>query len=141
MTRNENKNHPASVRLQNLRERMGYKKPGPFAKMLGVSISIWSGAEKGVPVSRRTAAILCEKIPGLSYDWIYTGDTRYLGDQIRMILGVQVGPKALKGMPLGPHYNSNGNGNHTPPAPKPGGPKPKRKRSQRRPTPTSPESQ
>lgn len=124
MTRNENKNDPTAVRLRNLRERMGYRKPGKFAEMLGISIQIWSGAEKGVPVSHRTATVLREKIPGLSYDWIYTGDTRYLGDQIKMILGVQVGPKALRGMPLGPDYNANGgNGNHTPPPPKP----PKRK--------------
>ena len=113
----DTKNHPTAVRLRTLRERMGYPKPGAFAKMLGIAIQRWSNVEGGTPISHPLATILRDKIPGISYDWIYTGDPKYLGDKIKIILaGVQVAAKLLKGMPLGPHYykDSNNNGDHAP---------------------------
>lgn len=59
--------------------------------MLGVSTAIWKNAEDGVPIRHGTAVLLHEKIPGLTYEWIYAGDTRGMDLTLQAKLGLMDG--------------------------------------------------
>ena len=115
--------HPVNARMKNLRLQLGYPKPGKFAQMLGISISRWTNVEGGHPLTHAVAVILKGKIPGLTYDYIYDGETATLGDEIRGVLGEKPSAKALPSMPLGPGYGAkaketnNNNDSYRPPRP------------------------
>jgi hypothetical protein len=101
MITSDKKMHPSAGRMRDLRERLRYAKPGKFAKMLDISVSRWSNVENGAPISHAIATRLREKIPGITYDFIYTGDTKYLDEKMKILLGVQVDAVTLQGLPLG----------------------------------------
>lgn len=58
-----------------------------FALRLGITISRWSNIENGHPLSRDLAILLCQKIQGLSLDWIYFGKTAGLTVEMAEKLG------------------------------------------------------
>ena len=47
--------------------------PTDFAAWLGISKQRWSNVEHGLPLSIAVADRLCERIPGLTLDWLYYG--------------------------------------------------------------------
>jgi DNA-binding XRE family transcriptional regulator len=62
-------------RLRLLREIVSGENQMDFAKRLGVPFKRWSNYERGYPVPRETAFLLCQKFPGLSVEWIWWGWT------------------------------------------------------------------
>jgi hypothetical protein len=96
---------PTSARVKQLRLRLGYPKPGKFAKMLGISISRWTNVEGGHPLTHAVAVILKSKIPGLSYDYLYDGEVEKLSDELRMVLGERPRKQSLPNLPLGPDFD------------------------------------
>jgi len=79
--------HLTSLRMRRLRERLGYRKVSCFARYLGVSPARWSNVEKNFVVSREVADLLCKKVPGLTRDWIYDGNSRGLSVNVARLLG------------------------------------------------------
>jgi hypothetical protein len=54
-----------------------------MAKYLGVSSQRWHNTTKrGLPLGRKLEDILMEKFPGLTRDWIRTGDARGLSEEM-----------------------------------------------------------
>lgn len=84
------------ARMKRLRERLGFKKGGDFAKYLGFSKQRWFNVETGHPVSREIAQRLKQAIPGIDYDWIWDGETDGLSDEAASMLGVTKQPKTKK---------------------------------------------
>jgi len=79
------KKSPVSKRLKYLRIKLGYAKPGQFAKELGISPARWSNVENGYPVSRELA-FLIKRRTGVDLDWIYFGETFGLEYAMRQLL-------------------------------------------------------
>jgi len=62
------------VRMKRLRRSQGFATVAAFARYLDVHFTRWSNAEYGYPISRGLAARLRERVPGLTYEWIWHGD-------------------------------------------------------------------
>ena len=77
-----------SERARHLRLSLGFKKPGQFAKCLGVSPARWNNVEYGCPLSRDLALIIGQKIPGFTAEWIWTGNDRLLTVELARLLGL-----------------------------------------------------
>jgi hypothetical protein len=54
--------------------RASTKLSGPqFATWIGVDYPRWNNYERGYALPTPIALILCQKVPGLTLDWIYRG--------------------------------------------------------------------
>jgi hypothetical protein len=77
------KNDPLAQRLRRLRAVV---EPGlgaaAFAVKYGFGIQQWSNFENGYPLSRTAANRLCDRIPGLTIDWLQRGETGGLTVQL-----------------------------------------------------------
>jgi transcriptional regulator with XRE-family HTH domain len=82
---------PTTTRIIRLRERLGYKHGAAFARFLGVSKARWNNFERGYPLSKEMIFLLCEKIDGLTSDWLYFGRTRGMTDDLLVRLGERNG--------------------------------------------------
>jgi hypothetical protein len=61
-----------SKRLKILREST--QRSGPvFAKWIGIDYPRWNNYERGYALPTPIALILCQKVPGLTFDWLYRG--------------------------------------------------------------------
>lgn len=60
-------------RLQLLREIVSGENQVQFAKRLGVPFKRWSNYERGYPVPRETAWLICQTFPGISAEWLWWG--------------------------------------------------------------------
>lgn len=60
-------------RLKTLRMALGYESQPAFAAFLGIEFKRYSNLERGHPISSQVAILLCQKVSGLSTDWIYFG--------------------------------------------------------------------
>lgn len=54
-----------------------------FAFRLGIPFKKWNHYERGYPLSRETAFILQQKVPGISTDWIWFGNEKGLSDTLQ----------------------------------------------------------
>ena len=49
-------------------------KSGPqFAEWLGIEYPRWNNFERGFPLPANVAMLLCDKVPGLTLDYLYRG--------------------------------------------------------------------
>jgi Helix-turn-helix domain len=99
----DKKTNPVAFRLRELRMYLGHRKM-VFAELLDVAPSRWSNVENGSPLSRDMADRLKKTIPGLSLDWIYDGETKYLDDKIKLLFAGVNDRSKLEGLPLGDHF-------------------------------------
>ncbi len=58
-----------------------------FCALYGFKVAQWSNFENGRPVGKSAAFTLCQKIPGLTLDWIYFGSTSGLTMEMAKRLG------------------------------------------------------
>jgi transcriptional regulator with XRE-family HTH domain len=70
-----------------LRLALGFQQAAKFARFLGVSKGRWNNFERGYPLPREMIFLLCEKIDGLTSDWIYFGRSRGLSVDLAHRLG------------------------------------------------------
>jgi transcriptional regulator with XRE-family HTH domain len=66
---------PTALRLRHLSHALGYGSGAHFARFLGISKGRWNNFERGFPLSRDIIFLLCEKVDGLTSDWLYFGKT------------------------------------------------------------------
>lgn len=59
-------------RLKKLRQTFGLTQAA-FCKRYGFTITQWSNFERGKPLGFAAAQRLCQLIPGISLDWLYSG--------------------------------------------------------------------
>ena len=69
-----------------LRRALGFRAQAAFADFLGIAHARWSNFERGSPVSKAVAVRLKVRFPGLTTDWILTGDRSGLSDAIAELL-------------------------------------------------------
>src|SRR5262245_47741425 len=104
--------HPATQRLRDLREKLGFKKKSEFAKLLGISIARWSNVENGYPISRDVAERLKHGLKNhVDLDYIYSGETGDLTVELCYILQIKPRPGQRHGsepVPLGKDFGKNG---------------------------------
>ena len=60
-------------RLRLLREIIAGENQMQFAKRLDIPFKRWSNYERGYPVPRETAFLICKAFPGMSVEWIWWG--------------------------------------------------------------------
>ena len=89
---------PDALRMRRLRQALNFKSAAEFARFLGISKARWSNFENNHPLPREMIYLLCEKIDGLTSDWIYFGRPRGLSVDLAERLGA-LGPDAI---PNGP---------------------------------------
>ena len=93
---------PACVRVCELRQLLGHSKTS-FAKLLGIPANRWSNIELGYPISVDVADRLRKRIPGMTLDYLYDGDTNGLGEPLRLLLRASSKSKGSL-LPLGPQF-------------------------------------
>jgi transcriptional regulator with XRE-family HTH domain len=69
-------------RLRQLRAVYGESQT-EFAERLGIPFKRWNQYERGYPVSRQVAFILCKELPGFSIEWLWFGHEGGLGDNLK----------------------------------------------------------
>lgn len=63
------------MRVRQVRRLAGYgQNAAGFAKFLGITPTRLSNIENGLPLSRQVAEIISQKVPGISWDWLYSGN-------------------------------------------------------------------
>lgn len=70
--------HPANnsevaKRLQALRYHLAGDSQTAFAARYDIEVKRWNNFERGFSLSKPIALLLCQKIPGLTLDWLYRG--------------------------------------------------------------------
>jgi len=61
------------TRARTLRVKLGFDQAKIFAEHIGVEEERWGQIERSDRISMALIRILCEKIPGLSADWLLFG--------------------------------------------------------------------
>lgn len=82
---------PSALRMQRLREAMGFQEQTAWARHLGIQVARWNNVEGRMPVSIEVALILVNKYPGLTLDWIYRGSVAGLTVDMATKLGELAG--------------------------------------------------
>jgi transcriptional regulator with XRE-family HTH domain len=85
--RGTGKGAPTAIRVKRLREVLGFTSTGAFAAVLGYSPQRWGNIENGHPLSIEIAKRLCQKVPGLTLDWLYYGHIQGLPVDLAKSLG------------------------------------------------------
>ena len=62
-------------RIRMIRKLCGHMSQTDFARYIDVAYKKWNHYERGYPIPRETAFKLYRKVPGISTDWIWFGDT------------------------------------------------------------------
>jgi transcriptional regulator with XRE-family HTH domain len=58
-----------------------------MAEHLGVSFNRWNNVERGMSLGHDLAVIMCQRIPGLTLDWLYFGRVEGISMDIAQRLG------------------------------------------------------
>lgn len=77
-----------SARVRQLRLALGYDKQVAWCQFLGIGVSRWNNIEAGgrrVPMD--VATLMVQRIPGLTFDWIFNGDPSGLTLSLAVKLG------------------------------------------------------
>lgn len=70
-------------RLESLPGELGFASDAAFAAHLGVSPQRWNAAKMTGNLSKAVAAMLVQKVPGMTYEWLWSGrGPAYLGRQM-----------------------------------------------------------
>jgi transcriptional regulator with XRE-family HTH domain len=83
---------PTAERLKRLRLALGFPQAAAFARFLGLSKARWNNYERGYPLPREIIFLLCEKVHGLTSDWLYFGYHTHLPLDLAKKLGELDGP-------------------------------------------------
>ena len=62
-----------SDRLKIVRALLGFGTQQEMADWLGIEFNRWNNMERGSPLSHEVAVMLCQKIPGMTLDWLHFG--------------------------------------------------------------------
>lgn len=66
-------NEEVTKRLILLRKAISGQSQTAFAVKIGIEVRRWNNFERGKPLSKEVALLLCEKVPGISLDWLHRG--------------------------------------------------------------------
>lgn len=66
-------NSEVAKRLRTLRYHLAGDSQTAFTTRYGIDIKRWNNFERGFSLSKEIALLLCQKIPGMSLDWLYRG--------------------------------------------------------------------
>lgn len=66
-------NEAVARRLIALRHSVAGDNQTRFAIKIGIEVKTWNASERTGNLSRKTANLLCDKIAGLTLDWLYRG--------------------------------------------------------------------
>jgi DNA-binding XRE family transcriptional regulator len=79
-----------SNRLKALRYMIAGDNQTVFAKKMGVDVKRWNNFERGKPLSKEIAFLLCRQVAGLTTDWlwrdIWSGMPTVLQEELRTAL-------------------------------------------------------
>jgi hypothetical protein len=83
------------ARLRILKDIIDADSQQAIADKLGIEMKRWNNYERGYPIPREIAFLLREKLPGMSAEWLWFGDTGNLSPQfIKKIKEVQTNGEA-----------------------------------------------
>ena len=88
------------LRVKQLREVCGFASQNEMAAFLGISPNRWNNVERGMPLSMDLANILCDKIPGLTIDWLVRGS--FLGVSTDLAYRLGAPPMSGPRSPISP---------------------------------------
>jgi DNA-binding XRE family transcriptional regulator len=74
-------------RAKRLRQALGLHSQQAMAAYLGVSFNRWNNVERGLPLGHELAVLLCQRLPGMTLDWLYFGETGGLSLELARRLG------------------------------------------------------
>jgi hypothetical protein len=60
-------------RLVSLRTAISGDSQTAFAARIGIEVRRWNNFERGLPLSKEVGLLLCEKIQGVTLDWLFRG--------------------------------------------------------------------
>jgi hypothetical protein len=66
-------NSAVAKRLQALRYHLAGDSQTAFALRYNIEVKRWNNFERGFSLSKEIALHLCQRIPGLTLDWLYRG--------------------------------------------------------------------
>ena len=66
-------NKAVAARLRVLRYFVAGYSQTAFAAQIGVDVKRWNNFERGLPLSKDVSFLLCQKVPGLTLDWLFFG--------------------------------------------------------------------
>ena len=66
-------NSEVAKRLQALRYHLAGHSQTAFAARYNIEVKRWNNFERGFSLSKEIALLLCQKIPGLTLDWLLRG--------------------------------------------------------------------
>lgn len=79
-----------SIRLKALRYMIAGDNQTLFCKKMDISVKRWNNFERGTPLSKEIAFVLCRQIAGLTTDWlwrdIWSGMPTILQEELRTAL-------------------------------------------------------
>jgi DNA-binding XRE family transcriptional regulator len=81
------KTEPVHVRVKRLREALGLHSQQAMAAHIGIGGNRWNNVERGLPLSHELAVLVCQRIPGMTLDWLYFGQTGGLSLNMARLLG------------------------------------------------------
>jgi hypothetical protein len=70
---NPQSNEEVTKRLILLRKAVSGDSQTAFATKIGIEVRRWNNFERGSPLSKEVGILLCEKIQGVSLDWLHRG--------------------------------------------------------------------
>lgn len=73
-TLNPASNSEVAKRLQALRYHLAGNNQTAFGKRYDIDVKRWNNFERGLSLSKPIAFLLCQKIPGLTLDWLFLGN-------------------------------------------------------------------
>jgi len=77
---------PIPKRLRQLRKVEGFETGAAFAQALGVTPNAYGMVEAGSSRSTDMTRRIVELVPGISMDWLHTGNERFLTVEMRQRL-------------------------------------------------------
>lgn len=63
------------LRLKQIRVLLEFEGQQQMADFLDVSFNRYNNVERGSPLSHDLAVRICQKVPGMTLDWLYFGKT------------------------------------------------------------------
>lgn len=66
-------NETVADRVRKLRGVLGHENQASMASFLGVDFNRYNNVERGKPLGHELAVRICQKVPGVTLDWLYFG--------------------------------------------------------------------
>jgi hypothetical protein len=75
-------------RLRRLWTAYDFPTAAAFARFLDIPLTTYNSFENGAPISRRVVFRICERMPGITSDWLYFGKSDGLPFEVLRRLGL-----------------------------------------------------